>query len=66
MTKSCFVFCPIKPVASLRRAPLRCSALAALCAAAAPAAAQTYVGNDFGVGSSLLDFLQAEGEWDKY
>ena len=66
MTESCFVFCPIKPVASLRRAPLRCSALAALCAAAAPAAAQTYVGNDFGLGSSLLDLLEAEGNSDKY
>ena len=66
ITKSCFVFSPIKPVASLRRGLLRGSALAALCAAAAPAAAQTYVGNDFSPGSSLLDFLQAEGNSDKY
>jgi hypothetical protein len=66
MTKSCFVFCPIKPVASLRRGLLLGSTLAVLCAAAAPTAAQTYVGNDFSLGSSLLDFLQVEGNSDKY
>jgi hypothetical protein len=40
------------------------SALAALCAGAAPAAAQTYVGNDFSTGTSLLTALQSDGYKD--
>jgi PEP-CTERM motif len=39
-------------------------ALAALCAGAAPAGAQTYVGNDFSPGSSLLSSLETEGYKD--
>ena len=66
MTKSCFAFSPNVPAASLKRGPLLGSALAALCAAAVPAAAQTYVGNDFGPGSTLLGDLQTEGNSDTY
>jgi hypothetical protein len=36
-------------------------AVAALCAAAAPVAAQTYVGNDFSLGSGLLGAVQSFG-----
>jgi PEP-CTERM motif len=38
----------------------------ALGACAAPAAAQTYVGNDFSLGSGLLSALQTDGNADKY
>ncbi len=39
-------------------------ALAALCAGSAPAVAQTYVGNDFSAGTSLLTALQSDGYKD--
>ncbi len=39
-------------------------ALAALCAGSAPAMAQTYVGNDFSAGTSLLTALQSDGYKD--
>jgi PEP-CTERM motif len=39
-------------------------ALSALCAGAAPAAAQTYVGNNFSAGTSLLTALQTDGYKD--
>ena len=41
-------------------------ALAALSASAAPAAAQTYVGNDFSAGSSLLSSLESIGNSDSF
>jgi hypothetical protein len=41
-------------------------ALAALCAGVVPAAAQTYVGNDFAPGSSLYTSLQTIGAADQY
>ena len=61
MTKSCFAFSPNVPAASLKRGLLLGSALAALCAAAAPAAAQTFVGNNFSPGSSVLSTLETIG-----
>src|ERR1700722_13563717 len=61
MTKSCFAFSPNVPAASLKRGLLLGSALAALCAAAAPARAQTFVGNNFSPGSSLLSALETIG-----
>jgi hypothetical protein len=42
------------------------AAVVALCANAGLAAAQTYVGNDFSLGSSLLGALQSEGNSDEY
>jgi hypothetical protein len=39
-------------------------ALAALCAGSAPGVAQTYVGNDFSPGSSLLTALETDGYKD--
>ena len=61
MTKSCFAFSPNVPAACLKRGLLLGSALAALCAAAAPARAQTFVGNNFSPGSSLLSALETIG-----
>jgi hypothetical protein len=65
MTKPRFVFSPVGPATSLRQG-LLLGALAALCAGAAPAAAQTYVGNNFLSGSGLLSALQTDGNADKY
>ena len=56
-----FAFSPIELGASLRQGLLLGSALGALLAATAPVAAQTYVGNDFAPGSSLLMTLETIG-----
>ena len=65
MTKSRFVFSPVGPATSLRQG-LLLGALGALCAGAAPAgAAQTYVGNNFSPGSSLLSALETDGYKDQ-
>ena len=65
MTKSRFVFSPVGPATSLRQG-LLLGTLGALCAGAAPAgAAQTYVGNDFSPGSSLLSALETDGYKDQ-
>ena len=61
MTKSCLAFSPNGPTASLRRGLLLGSALAGLCAGVPPAAAQTFVGNNFSPGSSLLSTLETIG-----
>jgi PEP-CTERM motif len=63
VTKSCFAHCPIGR-ASFKQSLLLGSALAALFAATATAAAQTYVGNDFSAGSSLLSALETNGFQD--
>jgi hypothetical protein len=54
MTKFCFAFFLTGLAASLRGSLLLGSALAALCAGVAPAAAQTLGGNNFSPGSSPL------------
>jgi hypothetical protein len=61
MTRSCLALSPNGAAAFLRRGLLFSSALATLCAGAAPAAAQTYVGNDFLPGSSLFSTLENIG-----
>ena len=65
MTKSRLPFSMIGAAAVLRQRLLLGSALAALCAGAVPAAAQTYVGNDFLPGSSLLSALETDGYKDQ-
>jgi hypothetical protein len=64
MTKSRLPFSMIGAAAVLRQRLLLGSALAALCAGAVPAAGQTYVGNDFSAGTSLLTALQSDGYKD--
>ncbi len=64
MTKSRLPFSMIGIAAVSRQRLLLGSALAALCAGAVPAAAQTLVGNDFSAGTSLLAALQSDGNKD--
>ena len=63
MTKSFLARSPAGR-ACFRQKLLLGSALAALCAGSAPAVAQTYVGNDFSAGTSLLTALQSDGYKD--
>ena len=49
-----------------RKESLRLAVVIVLCAGAASAGAQTYVGNNFASGSSLLAALQTDGNSDQY
>jgi hypothetical protein len=49
-----------------RKESLRLAVVTVLCAGAASAGAQTYVGNNFASGSSLLGALQTDGNSDQY
>jgi hypothetical protein len=49
-----------------RKESLRLGFVIVLCAGAVPAGAQTYVGNNFASGSSLLGALLTDGSSDQY